>query len=626
MVHYVNTNGVTCVITDHQGFLGVRDGYHVAMTGSDGARIYTGVIHPAIFGGQANGNVLLGTCGQRGTVPAPAGGTYIVPPGVYATFGIGPATGHAPSGSAFYIGGNTLLGVALGAPAGLRVQVAGGYAMFAAMEPNATLDGAELGIAYGGVFSCGVGLADVLCGATVRFGAGGGTVVVNADYAPFDLSGTAIMDYNPEQAMIEVRHIAQPVVTCHISANRHCRSVVLYGRGREEVGRFTVELARGAVLEAGEYHVADIQCPLRITAEKSQPRTRACFIEGTDIHTANAPAGAEALQVGSLVEVWGKGGVTIQRLLWVAHGHTQVRPDRPEAEAGYPIRILRHALGQNLPDRDLLLTPQHTVLHNGRFVPVRLLVNGGSIFYDHSIASYNYTLMQAETHAVLVANGVPVEFYLAQETGQAEAWADGVVRVGRAVPHVWEKEVLPSPQVERTALAAMSAQLRARGPSVPGCRPFVTAPELSMDPDLFLVTDQGQRIRLLRREEDRCFYMLPVGVKKVFLTSCTTQAAVPPDFCADDMCNLGVKVGSITLFSGGCHVPQLCHLRAEGAALSGWHVLEAHGAGRWTTGYAELPLKGVKEGQIGLLTIQVHAAGPVVAPPAAGVVESRLWA
>jgi hypothetical protein len=53
--------------------------------------------------------VFLGTCWQPGAVPAPAGGTYIVPPGVYATFGIAPATGHAPSGSAFYIGGNACL-------------------------------------------------------------------------------------------------------------------------------------------------------------------------------------------------------------------------------------------------------------------------------------------------------------------------------------------------------------------------------------------------------------------------------------------------------------------------------------------------------------------------------------
>ena len=230
MVHYVNTNGVTYTITDHQGFLGVRDGYRVSITGPDGARIYAGVIHPAIFGGQTNGNVLLGAQGLPRAVPAPAGGTYVVPPGVHATFGIGPATGHAPSGSAFYIGGNALLGVALGMPTGVRVYVMGGQTMFAPTEPDATLDGMELSIAYGGVFTCGAGLADVLCGATVRFGAGGGTLVVNAAYAPFDLSGTVITGYSPGHAMIEVRHIARPVVTCHVSANHHCRTVVLYAQ------------------------------------------------------------------------------------------------------------------------------------------------------------------------------------------------------------------------------------------------------------------------------------------------------------------------------------------------------------------------------------------------------------
>lgn len=143
--------------------------------------------------------------------------------------------------------------------------------MFAPTEPNATLDGVELNIAYGGVFSCGAGLADVLCGATVRFGAGGGTVVIHADYAPFDLSGTAIMDYNPEQAMIEVRHSAQPVVTCRVSADRHCRNIVLYGQGQEEVGRFTVELAQGAVLDAGEYHVPIHAARCALRRKKARP-------------------------------------------------------------------------------------------------------------------------------------------------------------------------------------------------------------------------------------------------------------------------------------------------------------------------------------------------------------------
>lgn len=627
MANYVNTNGVTYTITDHQGFFGVRDGYQVAITAPGGARIYTGVIHPAIFGGQSNGNVLLGGRAASCAVPAPAGGTYIVPPGVNATFGIGPATGHAPLGSTFYIGGNAVLGVALGMPAGLRVQVVGGCAMFCPTEPGATLDGMELGLANGGVFTCGASLPDVLCGASVRFGAEGGTLVVNAAHAPFDLSGTAILDYNPEHSMIELRHTSQPVATYHIQADGQRRTIVLHGPDRREVGRFTVELASGAVLAAGDYRMADATHPLRMATPDAQVRTWTCFIDGTHIHIAGTVVASETLQSGGLVDVWSRNGADPQRVMWAGRGHIRVRPDLPEEEAGYPIRILRSALGQNSPERDLLLTPQHSVLYNGQLVPVRLLVNGCSIFYDHSITDYYYTVVQTQTHAVLVAEGVPTECFLAQENNGVNAWRSAVVHLGGAASsHVWDREVTPLQRPDRTALAAIFAQLRARGAAVPGCRPVECAPELSMDPELLLVTDKGQRVRQLRRDGDRCVYMLPAGVEKVFLTSRTSQPSVVIGPYVDDWRMLGVAVGGITLFSGGRHVAQTRHLNPEGATWSGWHAVEANGASRWTAGYAELPLKGMKEGQMGLLTIQIHAAGPFDVSRPLGVKTGKLRA
>ncbi|MFT9088002.1 MAG: Hint domain-containing protein [Acetobacter okinawensis] len=624
MANYVNTHGVTCAITDHQGFYGVRDGYSVTMTGPDGVPLYTGVIHPAIFGGPTNGNVLLGP--QAVTCAAPAGGTYIVPPGIYATFDIGPATGHAPLGGAFYIGGNALLRVALGAPAGLLVQVVGGCAMFAPMEPGATLDGMELGLAYGGLFTCGTAKPDVLCGATVRFGQGGGTLVLNAGHAPFDLSGTRLVDYNPAHAMIEVYQSSQPIVAYHVSADRQSRSIVLYGHNQQEVGRFTVELARGAVLEEGDYHVADAANPLRIATDPAQTRTMACVIEGTHIHTASAITAQDTLHTGSLVDVWGRDGTATQRLMWVGRGHVQVRPDLEEEEAGYPIRILKHALGPNTPERDLLLTPHHSVQYNGQFIAVRMLVNGCSIFYDHSITSYHYTLMQTQTHAVLVADGVPTEFYLARGAGHGHMREGAAVRLGQTCSYAREKEVLPQPLRDRAQLATIFDQLRLRGASIPGSRPVACAPELVMDPNLLLITDKGQRIRLLRRDGDRCIYMLPVGVEKVFLASRTSQPSAVLGPYMDDRRTLGVAVGGIILFSGGRHVAQTRHLRPEGAGWSGWHAVEADGLSRWTSGHAELPLCGMREGQMGLLTIQVRAAGPFAVAPTVEAVAQRLHA
>lgn len=67
MANYVNTHGVTCAITDHQGFYGVRDGYSVTMTGPDGVPLYTGVIHPAILAVQP----MAMCCLDRRRLPVP---------------------------------------------------------------------------------------------------------------------------------------------------------------------------------------------------------------------------------------------------------------------------------------------------------------------------------------------------------------------------------------------------------------------------------------------------------------------------------------------------------------------------------------------------------------------------
>ena len=85
----------------------------------------------------------------------------------------------------------------------------------------------------------------------------------------------------------------------------------------------------------------------------------------------------------------------------------------------------------------------------------------------------------------------------------------------------------------------------------------------------------------------------------------------------EDRRTIGGAVGGISLFGGGRDVAELSRRRADGASWAGWNAIEANAASRWTKGYAELPLKGMKEGQMGLLSIQVQNAGPfVVAPPA----------
>ncbi|MDT8872858.1 Hint domain-containing protein [Komagataeibacter rhaeticus] len=89
-----------------------------------------------------------------------------------------------------------------------------------------------------------------------------------------------------------------------------------------------------------------------------------------------------------------------------------VRHGLPDDEAGYPVRILKDAIADGVPCRDMLVTPEHSLFLGGGFVPVRMLVNGRSIFYDHAITAYDYHHIETERHSIIMADGVLTESYL----------------------------------------------------------------------------------------------------------------------------------------------------------------------------------------------------------------------
>ena len=64
--------------------------------------------------------------------------------------------------------------------------------------------------------------------------------------------------------------------------------------------------------------------------------------------------------------------------------------------------------------RELFLSPDHAVLVNGVLIPVKLLTNDGSITQvERSRITYYH--VELPEHAVILADGLPVESYL--ETG-----------------------------------------------------------------------------------------------------------------------------------------------------------------------------------------------------------------
>ncbi|MFB9870118.1 Hint domain-containing protein [Acetobacter farinalis] len=334
-----------------------------------------------------------------------------------------------------------------------------------------------------------------------------------------------------------------------------------------------------------------------------------CFLAGSMIRTPSGDVAVEELRIGDTVMTWDwKAQTAAERpVVWAGRKSMQVKAGRADDEAGYPVRILKDALADGVPSQDLLVTPEHCLFFEDKFVPVRMLVNGRSIVYDRSITSYDYFHIETEEHAVIWANDTRTESYL--DTGNRAVFSqDGsLVRlVPQGEPKSWETDGAARLTVERAMVEPLFAQFSAR--AVAAGMEMQKHPEpLTENPDIHLVTGAGQIIRPARHKNDLITFMLPSGLETVRIVS---RASRPSDVIGpfvDDRRQLGVLVGQITLFDGNTHHKITEHL--EQAELSGWNAKETAPC-RWTNGNAILPLPERKTASLSMLTVQVVAAGP----------------
>jgi len=133
----------------------------------------------------------------------------------------------------------------------------------------------------------------------------------------------------------------------------------------------------------------------------------ACFEAGTLILTQTGDVAVEDLRIGGrVVTADGCDGP----IVWIGQRAVNCRA-HPKPETEWPVRVARGASGQNVPARDLYLSPDHAVFVNNVLVPVKLLINGASIAQskrDH----VTYYHVELPHHAVILAEGLPVESYL----------------------------------------------------------------------------------------------------------------------------------------------------------------------------------------------------------------------
>ncbi len=143
-----------------------------------------------------------------------------------------------------------------------------------------------------------------------------------------------------------------------------------------------------------------------------------CFTKGTRIRTESGTVLVESLSVGDKVQTKDNG---FQEIMWI--GKRRMSGARLHAIPDLrPVRLRQNAIGVDIPDEDLLVSPEHRILVSGEraqalfnqpevLVTARDLVNDHTVFFDHAVREVTYVHLLFGSHQVIWANGAESESY-----------------------------------------------------------------------------------------------------------------------------------------------------------------------------------------------------------------------
>jgi len=192
-----------------------------------------------------------------------------------------------------------------------------------------------------------------------------------------------------------------------------------------------------------------------------------CFTPGTVIETPYGPRPIMDLQQGDLVLTEDAGPQPIRVIC-----RTRLDSERLARDPGLkPITIRAGALGAGLPDRDMIVSPQHRMLVSGWRVqtcfgedevlaPARGLLNDHSVLVDHRCTHVDYIHLGLDRHHVLRANGALTESLHAggmEKSALDEAAREELFAIFpqlRSAPSQWGRAARPILTVRETAALA----------------------------------------------------------------------------------------------------------------------------------------------------------------------------
>lgn len=187
---------------------------------------------------------------------------------------------------------------------------------------------------------------------------------------------------------------------------------------------------------------SDMARPVRYLGDPVQ-RGVICFTPGTLIRTADGAKRVEDLDEGDSIQTKDNG---VQPIQWI--GSREITGARLHAMPHLaPVRLRAGAMGDDIPDGELLVSPDHRMVLRGAraralfncdevLVAARDLVDGHGVIVDRSVQGLRYIHIALPAHEVVFANGVETESFHPMSAGLDSLTPDDRARLLERVPEL----------------------------------------------------------------------------------------------------------------------------------------------------------------------------------------------
>jgi hypothetical protein len=166
----------------------------------------------------------------------------------------------------------------------------------------------------------------------------------------------------------------------------------------------TLQFAGDYQGEVANFGSASDGTDITFTLQEGPP----CYCRGTMILTDRGEVAAEDLAIGDrLINAWG----AARPIVWIGRRSYAGRFLAANPSV-MPVLIRQGALAENVPHRDLLVSPLHAMYLEGMLIEARALVNDASIVQIDAAAEVTYFHVELASHDVIFAEGARSETFV----------------------------------------------------------------------------------------------------------------------------------------------------------------------------------------------------------------------